>query len=137
MSTPEEPSFDRGFAHGYPRDRGLVERFQEETLRRTITEIIPETGDVFPSLVEADYPTFDYEEYSGVRIHFIPADARDLVELIRLGRDGQKIISLGTLLGQNMRDIIDSIHAFPADTVLSRFAGHNSNDPENSVGGGR
>lgn len=135
MLNPEAYIFDPGFAHAYPKFRGLVERFQEESGSRTITEVVPETGDVFPKLIEGGYPTFDYEEYSGVRIHHIPSDARDLVELIRLGRDSRRVYALGVLLGRSLGDLLETVHSFPIDTVLPRFAGHISNKKDSSIGG--
>ena len=123
---PEFSAFDKGFAHGYPRDRGLVERFQEETGRRTITEVIPVNDAIFPKLVESDYPLFDYEQHSRTRVHYVPADARDFVELIRLGRDSSRVNALGELLGKRMAELLETVHAFPADTVLPRFAGYSS-----------
>lgn len=123
MSTVDRRVFDRGFAHAYPRDRGLIETISPE-YGRIIIEPILANDSVHEQLAARDFPLFPERTLDHERIHVLPTDSRDLTDMIRLSRDEAKVATLGLILGHRLRQIHDMTHQLPIDTILPRFAVH-------------
>lgn len=123
MSNYDRRVFDRGFAHTYPRDRGLTEGISSD-FGRIISEPLSGDNRLYERLAANHFPLFPTVVLSHERIHSIPTDSRDLNSMIRLGREPEKISILGLILGIRLKQIHEITNELPADTILPRFAVH-------------
>lgn len=112
--------FDPGFAHSYPRQRGLTESFNSEgqrsikdRLNRPVVNV-PESVGFIAELVD------NHVEY------VIPDDARELSQHIRNIKREQQAIMTGILLGFRLVAVNEVLGGVPEDTVTDRFTIYSS-----------